>query len=37
VIWKTLKEAVEAQFEVHTWSVPWETEKTLENLYQNSK
>jgi hypothetical protein len=37
MIWKTLKEAVEAQFEVQTWNVPWETEKNLESFYQNSK
>jgi hypothetical protein len=37
MIWKTLKETVEAQFEVYTRNVSWETEKNLESLHQNSK
>lgn len=34
---ENLKEAVEAQFEVHTWNVHWQTEKNVENFYQNSQ
>jgi len=33
---ENLKEAGEAQFEVHTWNVHWQTEKNFESFYQNS-